>query len=725
MLAWLSKQLTPAPARECAAELVSCVTLVRWGQTGWIASGGARTSLGDKPAGALRAIHLVPAETAKGLTAPPSVGLEDVLSAHDAPLSAVEWGDPAQKTLATADTNGLVIVWAYAQGAWREVLVNRRDGVAVTALKWSADGQLVAIAYADGGVVVGSADGTRLWARDDISSGRGVTTLEWSPDGQTLLLGCGGSLPGNPPAVLMYSAQHGSPQALLALPALAGLQLSAPHAEVAAIEWHDRGGAPGSSDPRTRSLAIGFRNGRVQLMTCEADPAPVLLDTGLHVSEAKWSPDGSALAIAGCHAHSGACSVQFYSQTGRFLSALPIPAPEEEAATQLARESGGGRDVADPQPNTGCALASSLGVAFRPSLSWDPTGVRLVVSSATSLFFASVRLPRMWAPVGDDSVAVAHHTPDHDGASTLTLVNTSTGETRVKHVRRLVGLHGSSDGESEHFALVCWQEPEAGAADDGTPSGVGADLHVLGLTGTDAPPKGDSYVAILCDSLGAPVESRTLPFRPEHVTLTASHLVAFNPQGDRVAVWDISRLSEALTEPLASKRDSGATPAADDTLPVRLYALNAAMHSWSEGSVPPHPATSPISAAAPACCVAARGSCVFVAREDGSVLRYELPSMELAARFQLRTRPLRMDINCDCSRLLVTDSESTASLVDLQAQGAADAQSPESWPGVWSTAWADDAPDMWAACVQGRICTFRGTTPDAPQPGWVARPIFK
>jgi hypothetical protein len=138
------------------------------------------------------------------------------------------------------------------------------------------------------------------------------------------------------------------------------------------------------------------------------------------------------------------------------------------------------------------------------------------------------------------------------------------------------------------------------------------------------------------------------------------------------------------------------------------------------------------------------------------------------ARYQLRSRPLSLSLNCDSTCAAVVDADHVASLLDLgwgggappaaaaaaptpalassggrseEEEGGVPAtgrgggsgaaavepvdegapalsgqQSEESWPDVWAVVWADDAPDAWAACARGQLLTFRGVTAEAPQP---------
>ena len=66
---------------------------------------------------------------------------------------------------------------------------------------------------------------------------------------------------------------------------------------VTALEWYN--GCNGYMEANCPCLAICFDNGRCQIMKHEFDETPVLINTKMTIQSAKWSHDGSVLAIAG------------------------------------------------------------------------------------------------------------------------------------------------------------------------------------------------------------------------------------------------------------------------------------------------------------------------------------------------------------------------------------------------------------------------------------------
>jgi hypothetical protein len=102
-------------------------------------------------------------------------------------------------------------------------------------MRWSASGDRICIVYADGAVIVGSADGVRLWGKE---LNMPLTHVQWSPDGRLILFGT------EEGEVHLYDSS-GNAAAKLQLQCNEGLP-GAP--KLAAIEWcAGRGLVPGHS----------------------------------------------------------------------------------------------------------------------------------------------------------------------------------------------------------------------------------------------------------------------------------------------------------------------------------------------------------------------------------------------------------------------------------------------------------------------------------------------
>jgi WD repeat-containing protein 35 len=242
-----------------------------------------------------------------------------------------------RRKLATADATGMIVVFGRgANDAWEEQMVNNRGKSLVKDLRWRADGEEICIAYEDGMVILGTAEGARLWAKD---LGSRLVLLEWAPSGQQLLF-----VTAEGP-VLIFNRQ-GVRVGAVALPGGAPAAEGGPPAppagsRVVALEWYD--GAEGVPFSDGATLAVGLSSGVLMLLRSAEDEAPLVVNTGLRaLTSAKWNSNGTYIAALGLRLGEGGREqsvVQFYSPQGRLVHTL-VP-PSGAIVSSLTWEGGG------------------------------------------------------------------------------------------------------------------------------------------------------------------------------------------------------------------------------------------------------------------------------------------------------------------------------------------------------------------------------------------------
>jgi hypothetical protein len=165
------------------------------------------------------------------------------------------------------------------------------------------------------------------------------------------------------------------------------------------------------------TLAIGFDNGRVQLMTSETDEKPILIDTGLRTQSDRpglygmpvlWNSNGSVLAVSGVSSKKGpdgvkeVSQVQFYDWTGHHLRTLKVP----------------GNGVS--------------------GIAWEGGGLRLALAVDSFIYFANIRPDYKWSFFSSTLVYAynKHDRTDHS----VVFFDTSTGQKHVKYVKKLMSI---------------------------------------------------------------------------------------------------------------------------------------------------------------------------------------------------------------------------------------------------------------------------------------------
>ena len=294
----------------------------------------------------------------------------------------MQW-NPHLDKIATCDSSGTVIVWRNHNGRSVMELVNNR-GTQISDFRWSNDGTKVLIAYVDGYVLVGTAYGRRIWARQ-LNLGSFVTSptstsqtsrllsSTWSPDDSRIVIGSsigelielnaihGGMLvsttevlPGigiiglewvTVPATLATSAattngsDNDSSSREIKMPRsetntndhrlglAAGLnERRQPHLldnEDEEEEGSD-GGSDGDGKPSNVRLSLYLRNGKVVLMNSCGDQQATIIRTGLVDGKMAWSADGSVLAVAGFRKSQSVSTIRFFQPTGQLVFTLSL-----------------------------------------------------------------------------------------------------------------------------------------------------------------------------------------------------------------------------------------------------------------------------------------------------------------------------------------------------------------------------------------------------------------
>jgi WD repeat-containing protein 35 len=520
--------------------------------------------------------------------------------------------NPAFRKLTSSDQRGLIIVWMMHKGSWFEEMINNRNKSVVRDMRWRSNGQEICIAYEDGVVIVGGVDGNRLWSKD---MGSSLSLVEWAPDGRQLLFATSSG------ELLLHNHQG----VRLGTVPLYAIRDAVGTVRVIAVEWYD--GAEGQAFSGAPTLAVAFENGRVQVMRGPEDEAPVLIDTGLRLTHAKWNPDGTVLALAGIPAVAGgadggasavssssAAEVQFYTCLGRYSTTLRVP---------------------------GGAVSS---------MTWEGGGLRLALGVESFIYFANVRPQYRWGSFGD-TVVFAFAKLGREEQCVI-FWNTKTNDRHVKYVKNLLAVQAAG----ENCVLVSVADDDAAATEGGASAGGAAG----GVAGTKA---ARQYHVILCNAIGSPVDSKHVTVYPDHVAMTPFHVAIAS--SDTLYVWhyrtQVSRLTSVDTSNTLRRKEGR----------ERIFQLEPGATDGAAsgaGGVGGGGGGAAMDGGGPICAIAASSRCLLVARESGVVYQYQLPSLILENKFRLRCRPASLRINCDSTRFAIVDIGNVLSFYDMEAR---------------------------------------------------------
>ncbi|KAJ3413661.1 WD repeat-containing protein 35 [Chytridiales sp. JEL 0842] len=416
---------------------------------GWIACGGEDGLLKVlKLEGGGTTEHKKPGDAAAaGASASSNLSMNQTLEGHSGSVILSRWNEQFRK-LTTSDQHGVIIVWILYKGVWYEEMINNRNKSVVTDMVWSKDGQRICIVYEDGAVIVGSVDGNRLWGKD--LKNTHLAHVQWSPDSKLLLFGTGSG------DLQVYDSTG---TFLSKMPSFASESTGS--VKIAAMDWYN--GSNGYMEFRVPCLAVGFENGKVQIMKDEKDLAPLILDTNLRYLKLKWNNNGSILAISGAQYARGpqgdekeVSVVQFYDPFGQLLRCLKVP----------------GKKIT--------------------SISWEHNGLRLALTVDSFIYFANIRPDYKWTFFAEDVIAYGFQRNDKS-ETTLIFWNTKTNEKYIKLISKLCFLKGHGD----HCLLIA-------KADD----------------------TGFQYSMTVSNAIGTALETRYIEFAPSTAIITKNYVIA-------------------------------------------------------------------------------------------------------------------------------------------------------------------------------------------------------
>lgn len=276
------------------------------------------------------------------------------LDGHSGTVTHLAWNEIFQK-LASTDKEGLTIVWSlHNDGEWCQDMVNNQNHSYVTDMKWSNDGELIAIIYENGTVIVGSVEGNKLWGLelDHVPS---LRCVEWSPSNNCLVFITEHSM------MKVYDKMGNHIK-----------DVSSYTGEICDVHWHDSGK---SDSPRTTIYSI---NGQINLVSSiyQAGTKGTTIESNVvDGGKCLWSPDGTMLAVCGKTMRSETThktlAAKFYDLSGNYIFMYEFPQ---------------GENIVD--------------------IEWDYSSLRIAIATTKTIYILNVRPDFVWTTFNVNSTMV-------------------------------------------------------------------------------------------------------------------------------------------------------------------------------------------------------------------------------------------------------------------------------------------------------------------------------
>lgn len=212
------------------------------------------------------------------------------------------------------------------------------------------------------------------------------------------------------------------------------------------------------------------------------------------------------------------------------------------------------------------------------------------------------------------------------------------------------------------------------------------------------------YGLLLYNTLGTPVDGKFINIEPLGVAMNSYQV--FAASRNNFIVWHY-KTPKSITVGLARSKMFHI-----DDNPTGAVEIIQELDSASKFPVSSHQTIDPI------CCVAATDTCLVIGRESGLIHYYVLPHIVLTNRYKIPSRPHKLAINCNSTRLSVIDVSGIMTVLDISEASGRPSTSVESnkleRKDVWAMCWASDNPQLLAIMEKTRMYIFKGVYPEEP-----------
>ncbi|XP_027311077.3 WD repeat-containing protein 35 isoform X1 [Anas platyrhynchos] len=422
---------------------------------------------------------------------------------------------------------------------------------------------------------------------------------------------------------------------------------------IAGIHWYH--GTEGYIEPDCPCLAVCYDNGRCQIMRDENDQNPILIDTGMNVVCIQWNHCGSVLAVAGSlkatSQDNNVNIVQFYTPFGEHLRTLKVPGKQMSA------------------------------------LSWEGSGLKIALAVDSYIYFANIRPDYKWGYCSN-TVVYAYTRPDRPEYCVV-FWDTKNNEKYVKYVKSLISITTYGD-----FCVLATKADEDQPQEEHEMESVGA-----------------TYVLVLCNSIGTPLDPKYIDIGPLFVTMTKTHVIAASKEAFYVWQYRVAKKLTAMEiNQVARTRKEGRE---------RIYHIDDTPSGSADRQLDYSKAVE--GTRDPICAITASDKILLVGRESGTIQRYSLPTVGIVQKYTLNCCPYQLSLNCNSSRVAVIDLSGVLTFFDLDArvvdstgQQVIGEQLKLERKDVWDMKWAKDNPDLFAMMEKTRMYVFRNLDPEEP-----------
>ncbi|XP_018578851.1 WD repeat-containing protein 35 isoform X2 [Anoplophora glabripennis] len=302
---------------------------------------------------------------------------------------------------------------------------------------------------------------------------------------------------------------------------------------------------------------------------------------------------------------------------------------------------------------------------------WEGGSLRVALAVDSFVYFANIRPDYKWCYFKKTVVFTSCR--PHKPGICLSFWDTSNNQCHTRWVSVLLAIAGYGD-------------------------------HCIVATRSESDESLGKYGLLLYNTLGTPVDGKYINIEPLVVTMNSYQVFAASK--NNFLVWHY-KTPKSITAGSArckmfhiDDNPSGAVEIIQELDNVNK--IQVSMHDTIDAI----------------CCITATDKCLIIGRESGLIQYYALPHIVLTNRYKISTRPHKMSINCNSTRLSVIDVSGVMSVIDISEGVGRPTTSTEGnkleRKDVWAMCWASDNPQLLAIMEKTRMYIFKGIYPEEP-----------
>ena len=336
----------------------------------------------------------------------------------------------------------------------------------------------------------------------------------------------------------------------------------------------------------------------------------------------------------------------------------------------------------EPSPSSVVTFYSNMGYHWKTlrvpgtgisSLSWEGTGLRVSMAVDSFMYFANIKPPVHWGYM-NGTLVYAYHRPERSDHC-LTFWHIERGERIIKFIKRFLGVAAFNQ-----YCVILTRSLEK-----------------------------DHCSVLLCNSIGAPIETKTINFEAEFVSISSTFVVVTSKT--MVYIWNFVDKTQKKVPGAGSGPENIRSILGDESM---FHIDDKPSRNYNKMQISDKKTANPISS------VCVSDSVLLVGRENGTIHKYSLPHLKKEGSKAINGKPMKITMNCKSNTAATIDIHGFLKVFSIQSERNV-LENTESKGAlllerkdVWDMKWSNDDANLFAIKEKNRMYVFRNFQPEEP-----------